>query len=179
MKYNLNPCQACIDRYGENANVNDINNCVYEIATDFLGRVSTNALNDDDSLRKNCSDCVSKYSDKMSPFGDKRINPPPVFADTPSFLPTILETSESIGEATNKCISMCYDYAVNKNECISKCKLQASACKEEYIQPIQSNKSTEPEPVSNISENRISTINIIVIIILLIIFIISILYLLK
>ena len=156
MKYSINACRACINKFKDkDCNVNDINNCVYDVATAFVGRPSSNALNnfDYDDLRKQCSECVYKFTQQMGPFRqmtwrDKRINPPPVFANNPNYLPDLLETSNSVVEAKNKCIQLCRDNAVNSNECIENCIVQANAVEEykpEISRPSQNNTIKKPQ----------------------------------
>lgn len=152
MKYSLNVCKACINECkGKDCNVNDINNCVYETASAFVGIPSTNALNTFDyaDLRKNCSDCVAKYVAKMGPFTkmsacDKKIDPPPVFANVPNYLPELLEKHTSLDEAKYECINKCNQHAINVNECIKRCKVQADSV-ELYKDPITTTTPIQPD----------------------------------
>ena len=90
----------------------------------------------------------------MGPFAkmsacDKRISPPPIFANVPNYLPELLEKHTSLENATYECIDKCNQYSVNVNECIERCKVQADAV-ELYKEPTVS-KSIQPELKTNIT----------------------------
>ncbi len=159
MKYSLDPCTACFNKFEkEGANVNDINNCCYEIATAFKGTYSVNSLRGTDSM-KSCIQCVGEKLKMMGPFpgGDtyctKDINPPPVFAQVPHYLPKILETSNNLEDATNTCISMCKNLGTPyPHSCIDNCITDAAAVIPDYTPVIEEKVEviTEKIPINDV-----------------------------
>lgn len=132
MKYSLNPCDACFNKYKDQGdNVNDINNCCYEIAAAFKGSTSLNSLQGTDAM-KSCTECVAKKLKTMGPFPGgqnfctKNINPPPIFSQVPHYLPKLLEKAETLDEAVDKCILQC-DNTTYPEACKENCLTDSSA----------------------------------------------------
>lgn len=113
MKYELNPCEACFAKYqNEGLNINDLNNCCYETAAAFKGVNSLDGLRGTDAM-KSAQECIRMKLKTMGPFPGGRdyctkgISPPPIFNQTPHFLPSLLDTAANLQDAQNKCFLAC------------------------------------------------------------------------
>ena len=147
--YELNPCKVCTEFFKDKGcNVNDINNCCYDIYYAF------NRVPEIDSVVKipdesNCESCVENILKKMGPFPngltccDLKISPPAIFNQVPHYLPELLTQKMSISEAKNKCIDMCKKNTKNVNECIDRCNLDSDALENIIIDDNKNNKKND------------------------------------
>ena len=136
MTYEINPCEACINKYKDRGcNVNDLSGCCYETLGAFMG---TN-----DSLQiyntpqaNNAIECVHN---KIVAMGrdpcDLRVPPKPIIPTAPHYFPEIFRQSGDKKAALNTCLFACRD-CHNPNTCKENCITDANSVvmKEKYNQ---------------------------------------------
>lgn len=130
--YELNPCNVCMKLYKDTGpNVNDINNCVYEITRAYERVPNIDSFVKIDSTK--CDKCIALVLKHMGPFPDGltccdlKVNPPPVYNQVPHYVPELITQNLSIEDAKQKCIQMCKLNTKYVNECINYCKIDAAA----------------------------------------------------
>lgn len=128
MSYEINPCNAVINKItkspGDN-NINIINNDCYSICKDF-GDVYGNDV--EVPCKKMCAEMVSRKKNDMG-YTDcnfRRPVPPPGWNQVSAYFPRLLMAGETPSNAYKKCCSMCEDDNL-PNSCKDKCKMDADS----------------------------------------------------
>lgn len=135
MSYELNPCEACIDRYkSTGCNVNDLSRCCYETLGAFMG--SDNALQIHTTPQaRNAMECVHN---KIIAMGRDtcalRVAPKPIIPRAPHHFPELLHQSNNIEQSKNTCIKLCQNDRFPL-ECMANCITDANSVvpHEKYI----------------------------------------------
>lgn len=145
--YELNPCNVCMNLYKNTGpNVNDINNCVYEITRAFNRAPNIDSFVKIDTTK--CDRCIEQVLKNMGPFPggltccDLKVNPPPVYNQIPHYVPELITQNLSVDEAKDKCIKMCKLNTKYVNQCIDFCKIDAAALSKIETQQTKQNSST-------------------------------------
>lgn len=110
-KYKINPCRACEKKLsGSKCNVNTMNDCCYGTLAAFSGATSSNAINNDEAAN-NCKACVQKVMNGMGVFGrtpcDLKLSAPPIWLQSPHYVPTLLNEGKTPDEARCECMRLC------------------------------------------------------------------------
>jgi hypothetical protein len=139
-KYKINPCKACEKKLQRTrCNVNTMNDCCYATLAAFSGATSSNAINNDESAN-NCKECVQKVMNGMGVFGrtpcDLKLSAPPLWQQSPHYLPSLLNDGKTPDEARNMCMFMCKETQY-PNMCMENCQTDYDALE---LIPIQKRK---------------------------------------
>jgi hypothetical protein len=132
MTYNLNPCNACMDKYKTGgSNINDINNCCYETVATFKGVDSVMDVVGTPEA-ENCVQCIRS---KMKSMGttpcEFQLAPPPIFNQTPHHFPSLLYKTKNPKVALKHCVDMCQGNKLPL-ECAANCKTDFASVVEKY-----------------------------------------------
>jgi len=154
-KYKINPCKACEKKLnGTTCNVNTMNDCCYSTLAAFSGATSSNSIVNDEAAN-NCKECVQKVMDGMGVFGrspcDLKLSAPPLWQQSPHYVPNLLNSGKTPEEARDLCMRMCQNA-----QYISECQ---SNCKTDYNAIEQPPKTVSDGKNSNISQTK-NSINI-------------------
>ena len=116
-KYKINPCRACMNKFGNQCDVNGMNNCCYETAAAFANSSVVQPS-------PNCNKCIKFLSRQLGPFGKDnvgpRIDPPPIFSQVPHFFPRYLEQGYTPDQSRNMCYEAC-KRTPYPNSCMENC----------------------------------------------------------
>lgn len=149
MKYNINPCKACFEKYKNGVcDINNINNCCYETLGAFNGWNSINQFRGSQEV-KNCEDCVKQmiYSMGKTPC-DLRIAKPPLFTNVPNYFPELLAKTNNPEKAKVECLNMCSLEKMVPLSCSDRCNTQYSAL-EKYTENPTASADGTAAPVKN------------------------------
>lgn len=129
-KYRINPCRACEKKLGKTyCNVNTMNDCCYGTLAAFSGVTSSNAIVNDASA-ENCKKCVQKVMDNMGVFGrsqcDLKLSAPPLWIQSPHYLPSLLNGGMEPKKARDECMKMC-ETTKYAGECQENCQTDYDA----------------------------------------------------
>ena len=118
MEYELNPCEACWQKYKrDERDINTLNNCVMETAAAFAEFPSANDIGT--PALTNWNDCMI---DKMKEIDrtpcDFQLNKPPVFVQAPHYFPRKLYETKNKEEALKQSLAAC-----NNSFYPSECRL--------------------------------------------------------
>uniref|UniRef100_A0A6C0LYD7 EGF-like domain-containing protein n=1 Tax=viral metagenome TaxID=1070528 RepID=A0A6C0LYD7_9ZZZZ len=116
MRYNIDPCKACWNKYkDEGVNINDLNNCYVETSAAFSATKS--AL----QIPEWCQ-CISKKmadlpyrAGKPLNFGNNQFSTAVSWNSIPHYFPSLLETN-----LPDQALKLCHELC-NSNECRDNC----------------------------------------------------------
>lgn len=116
------PCRACIPRTGA-CDINALNNCVFSVCAAFSGHPNSSVR---DKCRKKAEKCVRAAAANWGRRKGWAPNPPPIYLQTPRYVPGLVADGASPSEARAKCIEMCDDSRY-PNQCWEACHIDADA----------------------------------------------------
>jgi hypothetical protein len=126
-EYRINPCKACIARYGA-TDINQVNSCCVETAAAFAGESSTNALVGTNA-GENCDACLNTSKEALgrSPC-DFRLTKAVTWSQTPHYFPDLLYESRNKDASLAKCVSICEEQGGPLfRQCVDACKIDYDA----------------------------------------------------
>lgn len=138
-EYRINPCKACVAKYGLK-DINQVNSCCVETASAFAGTVSTNDLVGTEA-GANCDACLnsSKLALGRSPC-EFRLTKAVTWAQTPHYFPTLLHETRDKNKALEMCIAKCNEQGGSLfRQCIDACQIDYDAVEavEKYTKSIE------------------------------------------
>lgn len=165
-KYKINPCRACEKKLqGTSCNVNTMNDCCYSTLAAFTGATSSNAINNDEAAN-NCKECVQKVMDGMGVFGrtpcDLKLSAPPLWQQSPHYVPSLLNDGKTPEEARCECIRICRETKYPR-ECQANCQTDFDAIEARAARKSEKYETT----VVNINKNKVSKAPFIIVLTLL------------
>jgi len=141
--YEINPCQACITRYGID-DINSLNSCCVETAGAFAGQSSTNALVGTQA-GGNCDECLRASKAALGRSDcDFRLTKAPIWSQTPHFFPDLMAETGDKNRAYMECQSKC-ESVVYPEECKLACWTDGLAVVSSPIQQKIKETYTAPE----------------------------------
>ena len=144
MSFKINPCKACWKKYENgDCNINTVNSCVTATAAAFAGIPSNNYIRDTPA-DTNWEECMEKMmkSQGRTPC-DFQLDMAPVWNQVPHHFPTLLAEQGNPKNALDKCLQLCGENRLHKNECAQNCTTDFNAI-ESYVHPTRKN-SPKPE----------------------------------
>jgi hypothetical protein len=148
--YTVNPCKACLDTHGCDANINTINNCVAETTSAYSGLPTNTVLRTGD-MHNNWKECImSKIKGCGRTRCDFRLDIAPVFNNGAHFFPTLMTQIGNKEQALNQCIAKCSMQSNKPETCKENCMIDARAL-EEYSGPSMSLPTPSPVNKSNVA----------------------------
>jgi hypothetical protein len=150
-----------------------MNDCCYATLAAFSGATSSNAINNDESAN-NCKECVQKVMNEMGVFGrtpcDLKLSAPPLWLQSPHYVPSLLNDGKTPDEARNTCMFMCKETRY-PNACMENCQTDYDALE---LTIVQKNKEGQREQKSNENNNLnkggVNTVILMMLVLLLIFF---------
>ena len=120
MEYELNPCEACWQKYKrDERDINTLNNCVMETAAAFADFPNANSIGT--PALNNWNDCmINKMMEIDRTPCDFQLNKPPVFLQAPHFFPRKLYETKNREEALKQALEEC-NTSFYPNECRLNC----------------------------------------------------------
>lgn len=121
MSIQINPCGACHARYGND--INGMRNCCYSVCAAFQGVENVNDILYTD-CGKACQQCMKGVElANGKDLCEYRLQPPPLYYETPRYLPNELRQSGNLKVALKQCQEKCG----NSLECKEACLMDAMA----------------------------------------------------
>ena len=125
MSYNIDPCDACWQKYQDgDCNINELNDCLVDTTTAF-GAFPSNAAMRGTPSGQNWHDCIAKkmaelpyVAEKPRSFCNFQLNMGPRWLQTPHYFPSLLEATSNPDKALKLCYQRC-----NKDKYSETCKL--------------------------------------------------------
>lgn len=115
----LNPCKACVQKYGIK-DINALNSCCYSTVAAFAGQSSVNAIRDSPEAR-NCVACIGQSKRALGRDDcDLRLTAAAVWSEVPHYFPDLVQTEPDPKKALGKCVDMCKN-SPYPNECRENC----------------------------------------------------------
>lgn len=130
----INPCKACLDAYGYDANINTLNDCVVETASAYAGIPNNSVLSTGD-MHTNWEECMSRTIEGCGRNKcDLRLSMAPVFNNGAHFFPELMVKLKDKKKALQQCVMMCSTQSNKPETCKQNCTIDSMAL-EEYVNP--------------------------------------------
>ena len=143
MRYNIDPCKSCWNKYkDEGVNINDLNNCYVETSAAFSTTKSALPIPEwCDCISKKMADLPYRAGKPLN-FGNNQFSTAVAWNNIPHYFPTLLETN-SPDQALKFCNELC-----NSNECRDNCVTDRNSVTEQKpkLKPKPNYKSDTPKP---------------------------------